>query len=282
MKNSDGTNLRFHTDSDKKNIKFKRFLLVFFLAVLIIGGTGTALFLKYYDYDFNNVVADYSKEETTSRQEQLTVPDIEGVTNMLLCCTSDAGNKLRYACILSVDMDTHKLLLTPLMRDVAIECGECVGTLEQQLDFGGDKQLVAAVESATGCVMDKFIRCKDSGFRAVMNSLGTVTVNVTKNLDVRDGELIAIFNKGEQEMSGDTLLKYLRCYDDNPRRQCEILALVFRQKLIRENLDRADKLYETIINRVESDISVFDFQSMKLSLEELVSDEKSVRVIVNY
>ena len=83
-------------------------------------------------------------------------------------------------------------------------------------------------------------------------------------------------------MSGDTLLKYLRCYDDNPRRQCEILALVFRQKLIRENLDRADKLYETIINRVESDISVFDFQSMKLSLEELVSDEKSVRVIVNY
>lgn len=274
-------NINYDTLGSVEKRKFKKFIVGFAVVMLLLVAVGIFALLRHYDYSFSGIVQDAEIAGTDASAEQTTAAEISGAEKWLLCCTSDADNTLRYAVLFSVDLDDKSLSLTPLMIDDVYENGECSGTMKEQLDYGGMKQLVGAIENVIGCRINRYVRCKDSGFRAVMTSFGSVSIKVDQQIDVRQGELIAIFNPGVQDMNGETLLKYIRCFDDDPHKQCEILAEIFRQKITEENALRADSLYEVIINRVESDISAFDFNAMKPTFSALTAVDNGVEVIVN-
>ncbi len=274
-------NINYDTLGSVEKRKFKKFIIIFAAVMLLLVIVGVFALLRHYDYNFSGVVQDPESAETDVSEEHTSMAVITGAEKWLLCCTSDADNTFRYAVLFSVDLDDKALTLTPLMVDDIYENGDCSGTMKEQVDYGGMKQLVGAVENVIGCKINRYVRCKDSGFRSVMTSFGSVSVKVDKQIDVRQGELIAIFSPGVQNMNGETLLKYIRCFEDDPHKQCEILAEIFRQKITEENSLRADSLYEVIINRVESDISAFDFNSMKPAFSALAAADNGVKVIVN-
>ena len=257
----------------------KRFAAAFSCFFVLLGGISFLLLLRYYNFDLSaigNPAEETTVEETTVKPE----PQVSGSYRYLLLCTADSSNELRFAAVLNADMEALELSVTPLDPTQSLSYGGCTGNLSAQLDFGGEKQLAAAIEAATGIKTDKFIRSTDSSFKSLINSFGGFETTVEKAIDVRSDRLTAIIGAGRQTMTGDTLLKYLRYYENEPNTQAEIIADIIEQEITPANFKKADSHYTRVINLVKSDISVVDFASVKTGIDALLYSGEAVKVSV--
>ena len=205
---------------------------------------------------------------------------VNGVRSYLLVCTADDSKAVRFAGIVTADMDGRTLSIQGLDTAASIDVSGCTGNFEAQLNYGGIAQLVLAAEKLSGKKVNKYVTSTDSDFRSAINYVGGVEINVEKAIDIRRPDLTAVIGAGKQTMTGDTLLKYIRCFEGQPIKQAEIIAAAIEQKLTVSYLDKADRYYEKIINLTDSDISVVDFSAMKLSFEALLYDKTDVTVTV--
>ncbi|MBR6635204.1 MAG: LCP family protein, partial [Clostridia bacterium] len=223
-----------------------------------------------------NPAEETTVEETTVKPE----PQVSGSYRYLLLCTADADNEVRFAAVLNADMEALELSVTPLDASQKLSYGGCTGNLSAQLDFGGEKQLASALEANNGLKIDKFIRSTDSSFKSLINSFGGFETTVEEAIDVRSDKLTAIIGAGKQSMTGDTLLKYLRYYENEPKTQAEIIADIIEQEITPANFKKADSHYTRVINLVKSDISVVDFASVKTGIDALLYSGEAVMVSV--
>lgn len=260
-------------------MRVKRFAAAFSCFFVLLGGISFLLLLRYYNFDLSaigNPAEETTVEETTVRPE----PQVSGSYRYLLLCTADSGNEIRFAAVLNADMEKLELSVTPLDASQKISYGGCTGNLSAQLDFGGEKQLASALEAANGIKIDKFIRSTDSSFKSLINSFGGFETTVEEAIDVRSDKLTAIIGAGRQSMTGDTLLKYLRYYENEPKTQAEIIADIIEQEITPANFKKADSHYTKVINLVKSDISVVDFASVKTGIDALLYSGEAVKVSV--
>ena len=279
MKKGNNKPLRFDTRKNARSMRRKRFAAAFSCFFVLLGGISFLLLLRYYNFDLSaigNPAEGTTVEETTVKPE----PQVSGSYRYLLLCTADSSNELRFAAVLNADMEALELSVTPLDPTQSLSYGGCTGNLSAQLDFGGEKQLAAAIEAATGIKTDKFIRSTDSSFKSLINSFGGFETTVEKAIDVRSDRLTAIIGAGRQTMTGDTLLKYLRYYENEPNTQAEIIADIIEQEITPANFKKADSHYTRVINLVKSDISVVDFASVKTGIDALLYSGEAVKVSV--
>ena len=279
MKKGNNKPLRFDTRKNVRSMRVKRFAAAFSCFFVLLGGISFLLLLRYYNFDLSaigNPAEETTVEETTAKPE----PQVSGSYRYLLLCTADASNDVRFAVILNADMEALELSITPLSSAQGLSYGGCTGNLSVQLDFGGEKQLASALEAATGVKIDKFIRSTDSSFKSLINSFGGFETTVEKAIDVRSDRLTAIIGAGRQTMTGDTLLKYLRYYENEPGMQAEIIADILEQEITPANFKKADSHYTRVINLVKSDISVVDFASVKTGIDALLYSGEAVKVSV--
>ncbi len=278
MKKSNNKPLRFDTQKNVRATHAKRFAAAFSCFFVLLGGISVLLLLNHYDFNLSALKDPAANETTLEQTTAQPAPVVEGKRTYLLFCTSAESNTLRFAALLHADMDELVLSLEPIDPSRVLSASGCTGTPEQQLDFGGNAQLVAAVEAAYSVDVYKFVRSTDNGFKSIINSIGGFEVNVEEAIDIRSESLTAIIGKGLQTMTGDTALKYIRAFESNPRVQAEIIAEMFEQKITATNFNKADTLYSKIINLVESDISVLDFAQIKNSFKALLADEAEFQV----
>lgn len=260
-------------------MRVKRFAAAFSCFFVLLGGISFLLLLRYYDFDLSaigNPAEETTVEETTVKPE----PQVSGSYRYLLLCTADASNEVRFAAVLNADMEALELSITPLNALQKLSYGGCTGNLSAQLDFGGEKQLASALEANNGVKIDKFIRSTDSSFKSLINSFGGFETTVEEAIDVRSDKLTAIIGAGRQTMTGDTLLKYLRYYENEPKTQAEIIADIIEQEITPANFKKADSHYTRVINLVKSDISVVDFASVKTGIDALLYSGEAIKVSV--
>ncbi len=278
-KDIDQTKLRFNTQKDERAAKALRFAIAFVCFFVLLGGVSFLLLLKYYDFDLSKIAKTKEEESSVAETTTAAVQAYRGEYNFLLLCTADDGNEVRFAAVLTADMTQGSLTVSPMETDKPVAAPDGgSGTLQQMLDQGGVNRLVSALEHTCGIRISKYIRSTDSGFKSVINTVGGVVVTVPENIDVHSEKLTFIINQGEQTMNGDTLLKYLRYHDGDLTGQAEILAAIFRQKLTAASFESADNVYTKMINAVESDISVLDFEQIKRGVQQLLADGEPVAV----
>ncbi len=278
-KNTPRTKLKFNTQKDERTAKALRFVIAFVCFFVLLGGVSFLLLLKYYDFDLSKIAKTQEEESSTEASETAAAQAFRGEYNFLLLCTADDGNEVRFAAVLTADMDHSELTVSPIETDKPVAAPDgSRGTLEQMLDEGGVNRLVSALEHTCGITVAKYIRSTDSGFKAVINTVGGVVLTVPENIDVHSEKLTFIINQGEQTMNGDTLLKYLRYHEGDLAEQAGILAALFRQKLTAAEYESAENIYTKMINTVESDISVLDFEQIKRGVSQLLADGEPVAV----
>ncbi|HBL41311.1 MAG TPA: hypothetical protein DDY98_07020 [Ruminococcaceae bacterium] len=278
-KNTNQTKLRFNTRKDERIAKAKRFSIAFACFFVLLGGISFLLLLKYYDFDLSKITGTKVEESSTQEIASISTDEVQGSYNFLLLCTSDTDNEVRFAAVLTADTDACVLSVSPIPTDKIIAAPDGTnGTVRQQLDAGGVSRLVSALEHTCSIDIAKYIRSTDSGFKSVINTVGGIVITVDKSIDVRSEKLTFIINEGEQTMSGDTLLKYLRYFEGDTAKQAEILAAVFRQTLSSADFASADRIYTKMINAVESDISVLDFEEIKHGVQKLIAAGEPIQI----
>ncbi|MBQ6932020.1 MAG: LCP family protein [Clostridia bacterium] len=279
MKKGNNKPLRFDTRKNVRSMRVKRFAAAFSCFFVLLGGISFLLLLRYYNFDLSAIgspAEETTVEETTLKPE----PQVSGSYRCLLLCTADSSNEVRFAAILHADMEALELSVTPLDSSKVLNYGGCNGNLSAQLDFGGEKQLVSALEAADSIKIDKFMRSTDSSFKSLINSFGGFETTVEEAIDVRSDKLTAIIGAGKQSMTGDTLLKYLRYYENEPNKQAGIIADIIEQEITPANFKKADSHYTRVINLVKSDISVVDFAGVKTGIDALLYSGEAVKVNV--
>ncbi len=276
MKTGNKKPLRFDTQKNVRSMRFKRFAAAFSCFFVLLAGLSVLLFLSFYDFNLSAIGNPNADESTTVEETTRPVPEVNGQSNYLMLCTADSTNAVYFAFILSADLDNLCLTIHPLDTTKALPAHGCTGTLEQQLDYGGEQQLVEAVENSCSIEINKYMRSTDSSFKSIISAFGGFETTVKEPIDVRTDKLTAIISAGEQTMTGDTLLKYIRCYSEKPLRQAEIISELFRQKLTAFNFEKADTYYDKVIDLTESDISVLDFAQIKNGITALINSGEPV------
>ena len=121
---------------------------------------------------------------------------------------------------------------------------------------------------------DRYLYTAEKGFKTVLRALGNgLVLNVPSKIDYRGEDFTLRLQPGEQTLNADTLLKWVK-YTGGGRqaqqeRQAQMLCAAFDQLITIDHARDAEKLFKTIINEVDSDISMLDFTNHRVALEVL-------------
>jgi hypothetical protein len=280
LKNGNNSKLRFDTEKNVRSSRLKRFAAAFSCFFVLLAGVSVLLLLRHYDFNLSAIIKPADEQTTAEETTAMYTPQVEGVRSYLLVCMDDNRSAIRFTTVVTADMDKNKLIITGLDTAESVSAAGFTGNFEQHLNYGGIDQMVLAAEEMSDIKIDRYVTSTDTRFRSAVNYVGGFEIDVKKAIDVRTPDLTAIISEGKQTMSGDTMLSYIRYFEGQPQIQAELIAEMVGQKITEENFAKADRYYERIINLIESNISVLDFSSMKLSFQALISGKEKAKIIV--
>jgi len=146
------------------------------------------------------------------------------------------------------------------------------GWMEQRINtaqaHGGFALTQATFELNFGVHVDHYIMTNFNGFVNIINSLGGITVNASRQLSDRCDLPQAVnhyctVGPGPVEMNGQTALWYVRSrYSssdfDRTRRAQEVLLGIFTKLMSLNGIQQAPQLYNEFRSSVETDMSLSD------------------------
>ena len=206
-------------------------------------------------------------DETQSTDISEPIPEVSGVTNLLLLCTNTEKTDLRFLTVIQINFDDNTYTVCSFSpRESAKADGKFAGFAEHY-QMGGVKQLIRAVEAISGITIDRYIASQDNTFKRAINAMGPLRMSFPEQVNYRGEDFAIVLLEGEQKMRGDDLLKYMRYCgalgDEGLQMQSAAIGECFKQYITEKTLSKSDNLYSTLINSLQSDISVMDFKKAK-------------------
>jgi len=262
--------LKFTTEKNVKAKRVKFFVISFVCFVLLFGSVSFLMLLRSLNYDLSNIVGkkDLSTSEETEPTTSIT-DNLTGTKTFFVACTGNAED-LTFAAFIRADLDSRKLSVTALDTDDTVNANGFEGNLKQHYQRAGIRQLTNAAESLSGLTADRYVCFTETNFRKILRTIGDITVNVHKDISLSRSDIILELKAGEQKLSPDTLLKYMK-YGDNGdelfKVQERTLSSIVKSLLVPKNAAKSDTLYSSTINLMESNISVMDFNNNKAVFE---------------
>lgn len=245
---------------DKERRRFGRFFgaaLVFLVVFLVVAGV-------YIGTHSGGALPQAETDGTESTDSSEPVPEVSGVTNLLLLCTNTEKTDLRFLTVIQINFDDNTYTVCSFSPREAVKADGRFAGFDEHYQMGGIKQLVRAVEAISGIKIDRYIASHDNSFKRAINSMGAVVLSFPEQINYRCEDFAIVLLKGEQKMRGDDLLKYMRyCAalgDEGLQMQSEAIGACFKQYITEKTISKKDNLYATLINTLQSDISVMDFK----------------------
>ncbi len=222
-------------------------------------------------------------ETGTDLTSEAPAPDASGLRNLLLLCATPDKTDLRLLTVVQINYDDHTYSICSFSPREAVKTEERFGSFLEHYQHGGVKELTRAVEKISGIRIDRFIASDDNTFKRAINSMGALTFNFPHQINYRGADFAIVLIQGEQKMRGDDLLKYLRYCgalgDEGLEMQSKAVGECFRQYFTQKNMDKKDNLYQTLINTLQSDISVLDFKRSGALLQSMQQYDYEVNCI---
>jgi LCP family protein required for cell wall assembly len=261
----------FKTEKERQRQKTKRFLVGFFSFLIAFACFSTLYLLITYDFDLSPLLNARGEEETSEPTEPVSEFAKEVTPlHFLLFCTNSEVSELRFVVVVRVDMNKKVFTVCSLSENERVSVDGVNETFLQHYLNGGAKRLVTAVERFNGIKIDRYISSSDNGFKKAVNSIGQFRLTLNEQINYRNGDFSVMFVEGEQKLRGDDLLKYLRyCKfigDEGLDLQAKTVGMMLTQYISNENLSKSDALFSSVINNVESNITVMDFKSAAQAL----------------
>lgn len=259
------------SSEEKKNSKRMRYFIISFAAfIVVLGSISLLMFMKSLNFDLDNLKssAGESTTETTSEQTSEAV-EMVGRSNILFICAG-SDNTLSFSFLIKSDMPEAQIKVYGISGDTVSAAGGASMPLSEHYKKFGAAGFRDAVKSAYGVNIDRYVKVNDSQFKSFASKTGDVTVNIPAA--VSSGGLS--LDAGEQSLSSDLLLKYLKYCSENEKNSafCDFLSTAFGK----DNLNSMDKLFSYLANNSETDISIVDYTNRKDELSAFISSNGSI------
>lgn len=267
------TSLEFKTNKEEKGHRKFTFGLIFGVSVVMLACVCVLLLLREYDFDIDNLIG-RTPETTETTESTVVEPVLEGEANFLVACSDDDSTYLHHAAIVNVSLTERELKIYTLDASDEVSANGFSGTLSKHLAHGGMVQLKGAAEALTGVEISRYIRATDSTFKGLIKTFGGVPCTVKERIRYSVDGVGYIIEKGEQTLTPDMSYKYMyylsQKHEDKPEVMSSFLADMLCTFLTQSNYNKADKIYKSLVNILDTDISAFDFSNNKANLNQLI------------
>jgi LCP family protein required for cell wall assembly len=195
------------------------------------------------------------------------LPHPEGQVNILLLGSdqrpNDGGFRTDTIQLLTINPQEGTVKLTAFPRDLYVYIpGYTIQRINTAMAWGGFDALAQTMEYNFGVKPDYYVLINFWSFKAVIDSLGGVTVNIGRNLcDHRDAVGEYCVYQGAMWMDGETALWYVRSrYStsdlDRGRRQQEVLDAIFDKLMSLGSLQHAGELFDIYKQNVSTNLNI--------------------------
>ena len=201
-----------------------------------------------------------STAETTAEPSALT-----GKANILLYCYERDGNRLVFAAAVHADADDDSVAVLALdLAAVTVSEGQ-KASYAAHFARGGSHSLALAAEKTLGIKFDRYAGSSGTGFKKIVNSFGGLKTTVDKTIRYQSDDFLLVLSRGENVLRGDTLLKYFKfCAlggEEGSKTAEGLLVSMIGSFLPRAAQGGALERFTSMINSMESDISIVDFKN---------------------
>lgn len=262
--------LDFSSEEKKNSKRMKYFIISFAAFIVVLGSISLLMFMKSLNFDLDNLKTPAGESTTEAASEQTSeAVEMVGRSNILFIC-ADSDDALSFSFLIKSDMPEAQIKVYGISGDTASASGENPVTFAEHYKKFGAAGLRESVKNAYGIDIDRYVKVSDSQFKAFASKTGDVTVNIPAAVNTVDLSLDA----GEQSLSGDLLLKYLKYCPQNEKNPafCAFLATA----LGKDNLNSMDKLFSYLANNSETDISIVDYTNRKDEISAFISSNGSI------
>ena len=278
----------FAPAGEKKKRRIPHIVSISVVLCLVAFISSVLVILAINDFDISKALgarqAAGEAEETTAsaaaENESLSqIGDFkESFTFLALCSDNE---QLTFCQLVSVDIANCKIRVKPLPPDYKLT----VSSEEYELEEVFRREslsVLAASFSSRNINIKKYVHVTEDNFRRLMSNLGAVAVEITGNYEFNIDAVRYTFSPGVQNMTSDTLLKYMKFSESGEaalRLQGNAVAAIFRQHFTKENFGKGESFFSTLINLVDTNITVFDYTAAQTVLSSLLAGEVEIAVV---
>ena len=275
--NKKGKKLKFITDEDKKTRKKRIIAGSFIVFIVMLATTSVLYFLKAYDYDLSKVI-EKETDKGSKTQETTSPVKMKGCANFLFAGSSTKKDELFFVSLVKIDLDKMQASVCCLPINAVVSVNGSSATLEGNFKSGGAKQLSEAVCKYANTSVDRYVVVGEKNFKTIIRYLGNYTLTLDEKISYNSGELSINFMKGKQTLTGDKLMHYIRYQEkvgyNYLNAQAKIICDMIDQMLVEKNVDKGEDLFNSLINLVDSNISIMDYTKNHAYIEGYVESEK--------
>ena len=280
--------VNFAPTGEKKRRSVPHIVIITVVLCIVAFLASVFVILAMNDFDIGKALgardAVSSTEETTAAEisEDESLADMgdfsEAVTFLVLLSDDD---ELTLCQLISVDAAGSKVRIKPLPLDYTLKLSSG-DTPVSEVFKNESLSILAASFSSRNINVKKYVHIAEDDFVRLMSNLGAVSVEITGSYEFNIDAVKYTFAPGIQNMTSDTLLKYMKFAQTGEaglRIQGNVSAAIFRQHFTKENFEKGEGFFSTLINLVDTNITVFDYNAAQNVLSALLSGDVEIAVV---
>ena len=256
--------LNYSKKNREKSKKFRSFIISFVAFVIVLGAISLLMFMKSLNFNLKNLLP--ASEESTSEnalQQSAPAQNLTGGISVAVLCGNTDGD-LSFAFLIKSDYEKMNAQVAYIPITLTASYAGVTSSLNDHFKNSGADSYVQAFEQYSGIDIDKYIFVNEVQFKNFVAKFKDVTVDVPQDINGGNPEGL-ILNKGQQNLTSDLLLKYIKYADNFEKTKAfsNMLSVVFEQK----NTESLDNLFSYLANNSQTDISIIDFTDEKENIK---------------
>ena len=221
-----------------------------------------------------------------------TVPSLQENSRVnILMLGSDwrpsQGYRTDVILLVSINPNRGTVSLVSFPRDLFVTIpGYESNRINEAQEYGGIDLTKAVFMDNFGVQIDHYVMTNFNGFRAIVNSLGGITVNASKSLSDHCDLPLAVDGycyapEGTSYMDGATALWYVRSrYStsdiDRLRRAQEVLLAIFQRLMNLDAIAKAPQLWSDFSSSIETDMRLDQILALLPLAPALLADQTRI------
>lgn len=262
------------TEKQSARVKTKKFITVFVIGAVVVLAMSLAAILGKNDFNIRAAIGGDTETKADEQENVIKASASDSDKIYFLWVASKDRSEMRFIWLVRVQMPEARFSICTVNPESILTIGGKGVTFEDIYAKSGEKELVAAMKAYSGLEIDKYIGASDENFKALVNYLGGVQINVPEQIEYKSEEFNTILVRGMQNMKGDTLFRYLRYLGvteyEGPRSQSKIFGDFLKNLFSEKYVEKRSSIFSKISNSMITNISIVDFSSHDADVKALM------------
>ena len=270
-RNEQKTSLQFNKEKKKRKKAYATFILAFLSFAIVLAAVSFLILLKSVDFKLGNLVdRKASTTVATDESESTTnIPEYSGSANILAVC-SDSGGNLTFFQVLKCDMTNKQISVFTFKNSEKVTVNGQEKSFSDIYFSGGAMGLQKAAGEYLGETVDRYFDVTESSFKKIVSYLGDAVIVSDEKINYKGDGFVLNLEQGEQSASSETVLSYYKYLDDIGK--SGLTASLIDYYINNGKFTASQEQFDSIINYLNTDISMKDFASVKETANLFISD----------